>query len=65
MSAITISGENSSFTMGSLSESGTSLTSQPIPVGTNSSYTVTIDKTYVYDLNGNQMEQDYIFSFSE
>ena len=62
---MTISGENSSFTMGDLLESDTYLTSQPIPVGANASYTVTVDKAFIFDLNGNQMTEDYIFNFSD
>ena len=35
-------------------------------IGPNfNSYTCTVDKDYIIDLNGNTMSEDYVFTFSE
>ena len=33
--------------------------------GANTNYAVKIDKRFVYDLNGNVMESDFSFSFTD
>ena len=33
--------------------------------GANSTYTVTVQSDYVYDLNGNKMAEDYVFTFTD
>ena len=33
--------------------------------GANSSYTVTVNSEFIYDMNGNKMSQDYVFTFTD
>ena len=51
--------------MTQVGEKGIIITANPFVDGANPNYTVTISKDYIFDLNGNQMAADYIFSFTD
>ena len=51
--------------MGSVGEKGIVISAYPFTDGANPNYSVTVSKDYIFDLNGNQMAEDYIFSFSD
>tara|TARA_B100001287_G_C22650284_1_gene514841 strand:+ start:369 stop:1544 length:1176 start_codon:yes stop_codon:yes gene_type:complete len=54
------------YRMGSRGWTGTTITSSSAFVdGANSSYTVTVNSEFIYDLNGNKMSQDYVFTFTD
>ena len=44
---------------------GISISSQPFTDDANPNYSVTVSKDLIFDLNGNQMEEDYTFSFTD
>ena len=51
--------------MGQPGFSGSTLSSNPIVDGANPSYMVTIESDSLYDLNGNKMAEDYVFTFTD
>jgi len=54
------------YRMGSRGWTGTIITSSSAFVdGANTSYTVTVNSEFIYDLNGNKMSQDYVFTFTD
>tara|TARA_B100001121_G_scaffold307756_1_gene330061 strand:- start:82 stop:1278 length:1197 start_codon:yes stop_codon:yes gene_type:complete len=58
-------GSENTYYMGQVGEKGIVISAYPFTDGANPNYTVTINKDYIFDLNGNQMAEDYIFSFSD
>jgi len=63
--AIKLVGAGNTYYMGQVGSSGATLSAQPFVDGANPSYTVTIDSDYIYDLNGNKMVEDYVFTFTD
>tara|TARA_B100001559_G_scaffold132178_1_gene111174 strand:- start:68 stop:1276 length:1209 start_codon:yes stop_codon:yes gene_type:complete len=54
------------YRMGSRGWTGTTINSSSAFVdGANSSYTVTVNSEFIYDLNGNKMAADYVFTFTD
>ena len=51
--------------MGQIGFKGISISSQPFTDDANPNYSVTVSKDLIFDLNGNQMEEDYTFSFTD
>lgn len=58
-------GSGNTYYMGSVGEKGIVISAYPFTDGANPNYSVTVNKDYIFDLNGNQMAEDYIFSFSD
>ena len=58
-------GSENTYYMGQVGEKGIIITANPFVDGANPNYTVTVSKDYIFDLNGNQMAEDYIFSFTD
>ena len=65
LNPIKLVGAGNTYYMGGVDFSGSTLSSQPFVDGANPSYTVTIDSDFIYDLNGNKMSQDYVFTFTD
>ena len=65
LNPIKLVGAGNTYYMGFVDFSGSTLSSQPFVDGANPSYTVTIDSDFIYDLNGNKMSQDYVFTFTD
>ena len=63
--AIKLVGEGNTYYMGQPGFSGSTLSSNPIVDGANPSYMVTIESDSLYDLNGNKMAEDYVFTFTD
>ena len=55
----------STYFMGQVGEKGIIITDNPFVDGLRPNYDVTISKDYIFDLNGNQMAEDYTFSFTD
>ena len=55
----------STYFMGQVGEKGIIITANPFVDGLRPNYDVTISKDYIFDLNGNQMAEDYTFSFTD
>ena len=59
-------GNGITYQMTSPDQSGVSITSSSNFIdGVSSSYTVTVYSEFIYDLNGNKMSQDYVFTFAD
>ena len=58
-------GSGNTYYMGQVGEKGIIITANPFVDGANPNYDVTISKDYIFDLNGNQMAEDYTFSFTD
>ena len=58
-------GSGNTYYMGQIGEKGVIISGNPFVDGANSNYAVTISKDHIFDLNGNQMAADYIFSFTD
>ena len=58
-------GSGNTYYMGDTGFTGSILTASPFVDGANSSYTVTINSDNIYDLNGNKMVEDYVFTFTD
>ena len=58
-------GSGNTYFMGQVGENGIIITANPFVDGANPNYDVTISKDYIFDLNGNQMAEDYTFSFTD
>ena len=58
-------GSGNTYYMGQIGEKGIIITANPFVDGANPNYDVTISKDYIFDLNGNQMAEDYTFSFTD
>ena len=56
-------GSGNTYYMGQVGEKGISISGAPFVDGANPNYSVTISKDHIFDLNGNQMEEDFTFSF--
>ena len=63
--AVTLVGAGNTYYMTSPGQTGTTFTGQPFIDGANPSYEVTIDSDKIYDLNGNKMAEDYVFTFTD
>ena len=62
---IKLVGTGNTYYMGQYGFSGLTLSQQPFTDGANPSYTVTIESDTIYDLNGNKMAEDYVFTFTD
>ena len=58
-------GSGNTYYMGQIGFKGISISSQPFTDDANPNYSVTVSKDLIFDLNGNQMEEDYTFSFTD
>ena len=58
-------GSGNTYYMGQVGEKGISISGAPFVDGANPNYSVTISKDHIFDLNGNQMEEDFTFSFTD
>jgi len=56
-------GSGNTYYMGQVGEKGISISGAPFVDGANPNYSVTISKDHIFDFNGNQMEEDFTFSF--
>ena len=56
-------GSGNTYGMGQIGFKGISISGQPFSDGANPNYSVTVSKDLIFDLNGNQMEEDFTFSF--
>ncbi len=56
-------GSVNTYYMGQVGEKGISISGSPFTDGANPNYSVTISKDHIFDLNGNQMDEDFTFSF--
>ena len=56
-------GSVNTYYMGQVGEKGISISGSPFVDGANPNYSVTVSKDHIFDLNGNQMEEDFTFSF--
>ena len=63
--AIKLVGAGNTYYMGQVGSSGVTLSAQPFVDGANPSYTVTIESDAIFDLNGNKMAADYVFTFTD
>ena len=63
--AIKLVGSSNTYYMGQIGEKGISISGQPFVDGANPSYSVTVSKEHIFDLNGNKMEEDFSFSFTD
>ena len=58
-------GSGNTYYMGQIGEKGISISGAPFTDGANPNYSVTVSKDHIYDLNGNQMQEDFTFSFTD
>ncbi len=58
-------GSGNTYYMGQGGFKGISISGQPFTDGANPNYSVTVSKDLIFDLNGNQMEEDFTFSFTD
>ncbi len=58
-------GSGNTYYMGQIGEKGISISGAPFVDGANTNYSVTVSKDHIFDLNGNQMEEDFTFSFTD
>ena len=58
-------GSGNTYYMGQPGEKGISISGAPFVDGANPNYSVTVSKDHIFDLNGNQMEEDFTFSFTD
>ena len=58
-------GSGNTYYMGQVGEKGISISGAPFVDGANPNYSVTVSKNHIFDLNGNQMEEDFTFSFTD
>ena len=58
-------GQGNTYMMGQAGFKGISISGQPFSDGANPNYSVTVSKDLIFDLNGNQMEEDFTFSFTD
>jgi len=58
-------GSVNTYYMGQVGEKGISISGAPFVDGANPNYSVTVSKDHIFDLNGNQMEEDFTFSFTD
>ena len=58
-------GSGNTYAMGQIGFKGISISGQPFTDGANPNYSVTVSKDLIFDLNGNQMEEDFTFSFTD
>lgn len=58
-------GSGNTYYMGQIGEKGISISGAAFVDGANPNYSVTVSKDHIYDLNGNQMEEDFTFSFTD
>ena len=58
-------GSGNTYYMGQVGEKGISISGAPFVDGANPNYSVTVSKDHIFDLNGNQMEEDFTFSFTD
>ena len=58
-------GSGNTYYMGQVGEKGISISGAPFVDGANTNYSVTVSKDHIFDLNGNQMEEDFTFSFTD
>ncbi len=58
-------GSGNTYGMGQIGFKGISISGQPFSDGANPNYSVTVSKDLIFDLNGNQMEEDFTFSFTD
>ena len=58
-------GSGNTYYMGNFGEKGISISGAPFVDGANPNYSVTVSKDHIFDLNGNQMEEDFTFSFTD
>jgi len=58
-------GSGNTYYMGQAGEKGISISGAPFVDGANPNYSVTVSKDHIFDLNGNQMEEDFTFSFTD
>ena len=58
-------GSGNTYYMGQIGEKGISISGIPFVDGANPNYSVTVSKDHIFDLNGNQMEEDFTFSFTD
>ena len=57
-------GSGNTYSMGQVGvRYGISISGSPFVDGANTNYSVTVSKDHIFDLNGNQMEEDFTFSF--
>ena len=56
-------GSGNTYYMGQAGFKGISISGQPFTDDANPNYSVTVSKDLIFDLNGNQMEEDFTFSF--
>ena len=63
--AVTLVGAGNTYYMTSPGQTGTTITGSPFTDGAKPSYEVTIDSDKIYDLNGNKMAEDYVFTFTD
>ena len=63
--AIKLVGEGNTYYMGQIGEKGISISEAPFVDGANPNYSVTVSRDHIFDLNGNQMEEDFTFSFTD
>ena len=58
-------GSGNTYYMGQAGFKGISISGQPFTDDANPNYSVTVSKDLIFDLNGNQMEEDFTFSFTD
>ena len=58
-------GSENTYYMGQVGTKGISISGAPFVDGANPNYSVTVSKDHIFDLNGNQMEEDFTFSFTD
>ena len=58
-------GSGNTYYMGQVGEKGISISGAPFVDGANPNYSVTVSKNHIFDLNGNQMDEDFTFSFTD
>lgn len=58
-------GSGNTYYMGQVGEKGIIFTANPFVDGANPNYDVTISKDFIFDFAGNQMAEDYTFSFTD
>ena len=58
-------GSGNTYYMGQVGANGISISGAPFVDGANPNYSVTVSKDHIFDLNGNQMEEDFTFSFTD
>ncbi len=58
-------GSGNTYYMGQVGEKGISISGTGFVDGANPNYSVTVSKDHIFDLNGNQMKEDFTFSFTD